>query len=145
MKSRTAFTLTELIIVVILLGIIVGFALPNYSKSLERAAEKDAAFNLAHIGEAIPMWRSITQTTDVGVWDLPDINNQLNLGIIANDNLTYSCTPGPVVADTNVCTAAYGGTWSLHIHDGEPEPHCASGTCPTCTDSTASGCSHYFN
>ena len=43
------FTLIELIIVVILLGIIAGFSLPIYTKAINKTYQRDASANLSLI------------------------------------------------------------------------------------------------
>lgn len=49
---RRAFTLVELIVVVIIIGILLSVGIPQYRKALERARGAEAYAGLGHIQEA---------------------------------------------------------------------------------------------
>lgn len=49
---RRAFTLVELIVVVIIIGILLSIGIPQYRKALERSRGAEAYAGLAHIQEA---------------------------------------------------------------------------------------------
>jgi len=90
MKNSKAFTLTELIIVIILIGIIAGFAVPNYGKAIRKAHERDAIIQLTAIHAANLMYQAQQRTfLPQGAGDLNAINTGLNLNIIAN-GMTYT-------------------------------------------------------
>ena len=96
---RNAFTLTELLIVVIVIGLIAGFAIPNYQKSVERAHRRDAETNLMAMHAANSSYRAefgFFWPGDVGVFHLiGDINNTIVLGglgmAIIENGFTYHC------------------------------------------------------
>jgi len=133
-ESQNAFTLIEMMIVVIVMGIIAGFGIPSFNKSQERVAEKDGAYNLGTIGSAMEMYRvrnagyPSTNLTNVN-----NINTTLSLGII-EQNMTYDCTstnsPSP---GTFTCTAVSTYGWELDISESDNGvPRCSSGSCQLC-------------
>lgn len=109
-QNNKAFTLTELMIVVIIIGVMASFAIPNYSKSVERAHRKDAETQLSTIWSADQIYRSQNGQywPSGGSNDITAINNTLGLGIIPN-GMTYNCTGGPPTVPnpfgTFTCTA----------------------------------------
>ena len=137
-KTQSAFTLIELMIVVIILGIIAGFGIPNFSKSQARVVEKDGVYNLGTIASAMEMYR-VRNEGDYpglpGLIDTAEINTTLNLGII-EQGIAYVClTNNAVNPHTFRCTASpvdYG--WSVRVTESvNGVPFCAPpGTgCPT--------------
>lgn len=49
MKQQKAFTLTELLIVIILVGILASLAIPRFGKATDQAMELEATLALEHI------------------------------------------------------------------------------------------------
>lgn len=91
--SVKGFTLIELMVVVIIIGVIAAFAIPNYSKSVQKAHERDMLVHLASIHAANLLYRSY----DGDYWDtggadqdLAAINSTLSINIIANSGTTYN-------------------------------------------------------
>jgi prepilin-type N-terminal cleavage/methylation domain-containing protein len=93
-KKFQGFTIMELLIVVILIGIIAGFAIPNYEKAVRKAHERDMQIQLMALHAANVIYRAHTGTYwDTGganQTDLATINSALGLNIIANDGTSYS-------------------------------------------------------
>jgi len=136
-KSKNAFTLVELMIVVVLLGIIAAFGIPDFSKSHERVDEKEGEHSLRVIATAMEMYRvrnnGYPDPTTAGFdLDVVDINTTLFLGVI-EQSMTYECTDDD--DDTTfLCTAVSTYGWELDVAEAdEGIPRCSSGTCPTCT------------
>jgi prepilin-type N-terminal cleavage/methylation domain-containing protein len=129
---KKAFTLIELIIVVVLIGMMAMFVIPNFSKAVNKSYAKAAYNNLLIIYSAEKLYYNngnnnylpSTATT----WNLTQINTGLNLSIIAN-GITYTCTG--TNGTTFSCDAAYGSTFTLRITQAGPTTSCAAGTCPT--------------
>lgn len=55
--QRQGFTLLEMLVVIILIGILAGLGISNYSKTKEAALGKEAKANLKLIGAAERIWK----------------------------------------------------------------------------------------
>lgn len=92
-KPGQGFTLMELMVVVVIMGVIAAFAIPNYSKSVQKAHERDMQAQLTSIHAASQLYRSYAggYWDSGGVADLAAINSNLSISIIANGaTYTYS-------------------------------------------------------
>ena len=92
-KNRKAFTLLEIMVVIIIIGAIAGFAIPNYTKTIERAHLRDAIMQLEAIHAANNLYRSRTGSywpVPVADFDLASINDNLGVNIIGN-GMDYFC------------------------------------------------------
>jgi len=132
-KSQNAFTLIELVIVVVILAIIAGYGIPNFNKSQERVNERDGEFNLGTVASAMEMYRLRNDGAYALGSDLDnigEINTTLYLGIIELD-MVYSCTGDGTIF---TCTANPDDyTWNIEVSDTDlGVPVCATGpACPT--------------
>ncbi len=110
MKTQNkGFTLTEVLIVLVIAGILIALILPNAVKAIERANVAKHLSNLDTIDEAIML--CYTQERD---WDLcDDIEAELIAGDYLDENpnddapfgAVYSITDDPDTADGKVATA----------------------------------------
>jgi len=141
-RSQNAFTLIELMIVVVIMAIIAGFGIPNFNRSREWVVEKDGAYNLGIISSAMEMFRvrnngnyALGGTLD----NVGEINTTLDLGII-EQRIVYSCTGAGAAF---ICTANPDEyAWNLNVRDEDDgNPRCSAGTCPRCV---AVGCPATF-
>jgi prepilin-type N-terminal cleavage/methylation domain-containing protein len=57
MKSKTAFTLIEVMIVLVIIGVLSSLAMMSFSGSMEKAAEREACINLESIISAINIYK----------------------------------------------------------------------------------------
>lgn len=128
--QKKAFTLTEILVVVIIIAVITGFGIPNYYKSQERTLAKSAASQLRILHRAQELYFTkydfyYPADGDGNEGDLNVINDVLNIHIIANGFL-YECqdtddgvndpTPGPNLDSTYVCIATReGGVYTVEI------------------------------
>jgi prepilin-type N-terminal cleavage/methylation domain-containing protein len=110
-KNIAAFTLMEIIVVIVIVGVISSFAITNYSKSMETSYEQDATMQLRTIHSANQIYKARTGA----YWPSEDnqnlaaINNNvtgLGLNIIANEQ-TYECDTD--IASGFRCTATRSG------------------------------------
>ncbi len=123
--KREAFTLAELIIVVTLLGIMASFAIPNYTKSIDRSYRKDGTVNLTAIYAAQQIYYNNNNGSYWSGGDVNAINTNLGLGILSN-NLIYSCSGGGAAFS---CTAIRG-TMTLTVTQTSPLAIACTGYCP---------------
>lgn len=141
-RADKAVTLIELMIVVIIISIIAGFAFPNYLKAVEKGYERDAIVEMQAINGALAFYKAQAGVYPDGA-TMPDataINAILGLNIVAN-NMTYSCVsavysgsgPGGPGFD---CEVASSFGWEIHVSTDPLRlyPYCLDDTsCPTCT------------
>ena len=122
----------ELTVVTVIVGIIATFAIPNYSRSIRRADERNIIANLMIMRAAVAIYT--VDGTPLGDWnDLATINTNLGLSVL-DPRPGYDCDSGAGV--TNECNATYaiGAVWQIHFHDEHSGGglHCTAGVCPTC-------------
>lgn len=143
--NNSAFTLLEILIVVILIGIISSFAIPNYQKSLEVAYEREAMSGMIQIIQARKTYLATHNVSEIPfpLDDMTVINNTLKTSL-SSDKITYHCVGGwsnggtSILYSTLECFAESPWGWNLHTgwSDSEwtDEFHCGNaGPCPTCT------------
>jgi prepilin-type N-terminal cleavage/methylation domain-containing protein len=148
LKIKYAFTLMELLIVVVVLGMIAGFAIPNYTKAVERAYERDGVNNLILLSGAEEAykarngdyWPGFTGACGGGNCGIAGgLNTDLKLNIVEN-GMSYVCARSAGVR-TYGCTAIRqgGNGFSLYLDstmapDPPNVPCCDRGSgiaCPT--------------
>ena len=135
--NQKGFTLTEIIVLIIILGIIAGFTIPNYRKSVEAEFERTARFQLENIYKAEQIYRAKAKDywpddpSAVGTdQDITAINDALFLNI-TEEGMTYICHRD--ASDHIKCTATRDGTtFQLGICvDIDDTICCDAGTCPS--------------
>lgn len=117
-----AFTLLELLVVLIIVGIMAGIAIPNYTKTRERALNREAQTALSLIQAAERIYR-LRNPTYYGSLVLDDINDNLKLSL-SSQVWTYS-----IVAGANAFTASarrsptgtpWDRSWDIDQDDNGP-------------------------
>ncbi len=126
MRRARAFTLMELMIVVVIMGIIAAFSIPNYSKAVERSYERDGMVNLMAIYTSQKIYYN-NNNTYAGGKNIAELNASLELGLISN-GMTYACNASGVAFE---CTAARGNNFVLRVNKDTANPCCSSGDCPS--------------
>ena len=113
MADKKGFTLLELIVVIMVVGICLGFIIPSFMNSIEQTKAQAAQNNLYAIAAAqskfnedyssycasqsiSPCYCISTGTNPTGLTtycgdNAKDINTNLHLSIFSNDPFTYSC------------------------------------------------------
>ena len=123
----------ELMVVSVILGIIAGFAIPNYNTAIERSHRRDAENQLRSIYAADSIYRAQNNS----YWPAANgqliaaINSGLGLNIIAN-GMTYTCNCRVACGSDFSCTATRNG-WTLTVTEaalGAGNPSCTAGVCP---------------
>ena len=112
-SSNKAFTLTEILIVISIVGLIAGLGLPNFTKMIENARSNEARTNLSiiHTGQKIYSLNNGTFWNGGSNAVIATINSTLNTDISAVYYTDFDFTlPTP---STYTCTATrVGGSGS---------------------------------
>lgn len=120
-SNVSALTMSELVLVIVIVGIMVALGVPQYDNVLRNAQQKQARLNLDFIKNAQSTYfdENNSYYPSSGTVDLAAINTNLKLSITAHD-LTYSCT-------------AAVGDYSCQATDGAWTCTATKSTSPTCT------------
>ncbi|MFH1062552.1 MAG: prepilin-type N-terminal cleavage/methylation domain-containing protein [Candidatus Omnitrophota bacterium] len=101
--NRKGFTLVELLMVVIIIGILVTLAVPSYYKSIERAKGGKAKSSLRTITNAQIQYRALNDTyvngADLTLLADVDLPAELQDGATGDGDWTYACTSTDITAD----------------------------------------------
>ena len=130
--SLKAFTLIEVVIVVIILGVLATIATPRITGMVNKARAKDALNNLSIIYSANLIFKAQNNNANFaggGVAAINNINGNNSLNIIPN-GVNYDCSDG------TTCTAVganFSFTLTLNnqlVTTGGVNPTCAGSDCP---------------
>ena len=115
-NSLKGFTLLEVLIVVIIIGILATIALPQYIRTLEKARSSEAVANVGSIRASLDRyWYQVGSiTTDLGQVDIDnpnDVTNKLYTYAVTDDGTTSSIRKYTVTATRTVGTETYTVTW----------------------------------
>ena len=137
-RSPKAFTIMEILIVVIIVGIIAAFAIPNYGTSVAQSHLQDAIMQLSAIRTANQVYRAKTGSywpTVAGAKLVGEINSSLSLNIIEN-GMTYTCnttTAGTTFTCTATTTPPGDNSFTTTVTEAalsSTNPQCTTGKCP---------------
>lgn len=141
MKKIAAFTMLEIIVVMVILGILAAIAVPNMNNAIARAQVQDAKNNLLAIyaGQQNLFARSGAYLRNAAT----NVNTGLSIAVASN-NINYVCDADPAApADLNRfrCTATRtGGGFVMQVTNGpvvlsndSPYPNCTTTANPCCT------------
>ncbi|MCX5665643.1 MAG: prepilin-type N-terminal cleavage/methylation domain-containing protein [Candidatus Omnitrophica bacterium] len=107
-KTNSGFTLIEIMIVVVIIGIVVAIALPNYFTSSKKSKQTTCIANLTKIDAAIDQW-------------VLDENISPGAAISESDaDAIYSIH---IKGGRPVCPS--GGTYAFHEVGGRPQVTCS--------------------
>jgi prepilin-type N-terminal cleavage/methylation domain-containing protein len=134
-NTNKGFTLMELMVVLIVMGVVAGLAMPKYAQSVESAHRKDAENQLMLIHSAQDMYASRNNNIYWGpaagatpASKLANINLNLALNILSN-GMDYDCTAG-IIGDNYTCTATRigGAAFTITVTEAVINP----GVNPSC-------------
>lgn len=131
-KEKAGFTLLELLVVLVIIGILSTLSITNYTKTRERAKDREAqtALSLIQSAERMLRLRSAAYYPSIGTeGDIGNINTNLKLNL-GEQGWDYSVTGG---ASTFIACAqrSVGGvtrSWSINQDASEASP--SGSPCP---------------
>lgn len=128
-KERAGFTLIELMVVLIIVSILAGLAIPNFSRTRERALDKEAQTALRLIQAAERVYMSKFGTYLGSLANVSTINSNLQLDLTSQ---SWSFAVGAATQATFTADATRnntnGRTWRIN-QDTAADPACVS-PCP---------------
>lgn len=120
-----AFTLLELLVVLIIVGILAGLAIPNYTKTRERALNREAqtALSLIQAGERI---YSLRVGSYIACANTDATNTNLKLNLPLSGAWSYNVIVPPNAGDAGFTARAArsGGTRIFKIDSDDSEASC---------------------
>ena len=133
--EKKAFTLMELMVVVVIVGIMAGYSVPQYQKAVRKAHERDAVVQLTTLNAANVMYFAKNNTyLPTGTGNLAAINAGLNINIIAN-GMTYAYNrPSTTTYTATAGWVETGNNFTLRVNQAAlaaNNPCCLAGSCPT--------------
>ncbi len=127
--KKKALTMTELVLVVITVGVVVAFGATQYQDIMKNARQKTAKLNLNLIQSAQEFYFDKNLSyypMAAGTADVAAINSNLKLAITA-DVLGYTCTFSSLGTDYD-CQAKFPATgaadWYCQVTKDMPEAQC---------------------
>ena len=106
LRNRKGFTLIELMIVVVIIGILAAIAIPKFNQASARAKEKEADGILKQVYTL-----QMTYFANNGVY-APDVAALQTVGFEAPTNLQHYTWSGNVDVAAGLCLAASGTGYS---------------------------------
>ncbi len=108
--KKTGFTLVELLVTIIILGILAGIGIPQYTKTIEKGKMREAEANLYIMYMAEKMYKLDHPTTGYidcsgALNDAGGCNTILEVEMTAQYFKDYKCTTTGTPATTFDCTA----------------------------------------
>jgi prepilin-type N-terminal cleavage/methylation domain-containing protein len=107
-KARRGFTLVEIMIVVLIIGILLAIAVPNFIKARESSRAKSCIANLKQVDSAKEQWAMDNNKTNGTAVALTDL-----VGATAYIKSTPTCASGGTYTPSAIGTApscSIGGT-----------------------------------
>jgi type IV pilus assembly protein PilA len=119
---KEAFTIIELVVVVVVITVLISIAFPIYTTTKERAFDKEATANLKLIQAAQKIYRM-----EIGGYysstNIPDINSYLRLDISnsTTKNWIYNVTNETVDSKARAMRTDGSRVWNYsYVESGEP-------------------------
>jgi prepilin-type N-terminal cleavage/methylation domain-containing protein len=130
--NKKSFSLIELIVVVIIIGILAALALPGFGTSKERVLDKEAKANLALIQAAEKIYKmesSFYYPSSGSTSVIADINTYLRVSLPTSAlSWTYTVSTSQATASRLPSSSR---VWTLTFTGvGSDEPSCTGTACP---------------
>jgi len=136
-SDKKSFTLVEILVVIIIVGILVALSWPIFTGTKERTVDKEAKANLKLLQAAEEIYRMEKGTyypagTTTSV--IRDINSYLKLGLpISQPNWTYGLDTTSAGSEKAMATrvGAGGRIWTIFFPAASSDnPTCSGTGCP---------------
>ncbi len=114
-KRRTAFTLMELMIVIIILGLLAALVMPNLTGKSEEAKQKLVCIQMKNISQALKMFK-----VDNGRYPTTEEGLKALIKNPSPDELPNYAKSG-YLEDSNIPKDPWGHTFVYIEDDGKPE------------------------
>ncbi|NTV28881.1 MAG: type II secretion system protein [Candidatus Omnitrophica bacterium] len=131
MKHK-AFTLTEIMLVMIVIALMAAWGLPQYGRTIARARARNALNNLVMIHAANLLYQARHGGSNcpcANITAINDMNGTDSLNIVAG-GVTYACNGADC---TGVVNGSFTATVNLNSPISDTNPSCANdGTAKIC-------------
>ncbi len=133
--NASAFTLIEIVVVVIIAGVLAMAAVTQYFKTVEKTKMNTAMMNARAIYSAVQVYCGRLGTCPNADWDMDTINNTLELNII-DPEFTYTLGGNAGNPPLYTIFASRQGRYTVRCQTAAPltaaNPDCMAGTqsCP---------------
>jgi len=123
--QKTALTMTELILVVITVGVVIAFSATQYQNIMKNARQKTAKLNLNLIQSAQELYfdKIHSYYPMAGTAGVAAINANLKLAITA-DVLDYTCTFSSFGTNYDCRATPETAAWYCQVTKDMPEAQC---------------------
>lgn len=127
-EDRKGFTLIELLVVLIIVGILAGLAIPNFTRTRERALDKEAqiAIRLIQAAERVYLPK---YGTYLSAADTAEINTNLQLDLTSSSWNFSVPSAGTTTFTASASRTDSSRTWSI-TQDTSAAPVCSGASCP---------------
>ena len=126
-RSAAGFTLMELMVVVVIVGVLAGIAIPTYTATREKAYDREAVTSLRLVRVALKQYygKYGCYYPPTSTITTPTINSMLNLDLNAN-LWAYQIASSGFGSSYSATAQRSGRTWTMN--PGVTDPTC-SGSC----------------
>jgi prepilin-type N-terminal cleavage/methylation domain-containing protein len=139
-KAASGFTLMEMIITIVIIGVMTAFALPNYFKALEHQKERDAAVQLQTLHAAAALYHAQNRRVyPAGILSVSAVNSIFNTNITPDAGSTFeyngAAGGGTYTAVFRWTTGGVGKTARINQDSlASNNPCCLTGNCLSLPD-----------
>ena len=135
MAASKGFTLMEIVVVLVIVGIAAAVTIPNLTNSIEQTKAQEAKNNLLAISAAQEKYFEDHGSYYYGANPIAN----LSLDVVANDPFSYSCsaTGQPILYN---CTASDGRVSLLLDPNNSSVNNCPAGQQPVCCTAGGASC-----